>query len=152
MTGIWQKLMKGWCWVIILFGAVLMGGAFASADGPSQYLLAILGGRDPAMDAPLRFAVGLMGAVTFGWGLTALAVTSISHLLDASGARLLWRRVTAAIMVWYLVDSVISLATGFGLNAISNTLLMGAFLVIARGSGVLSTHSANSARQVSARA
>lgn len=152
MTGIWQRLMAGWCCAVILFGAVLMGGAFASADGPTRYLLTNMGGSNLAMDAPLRFAVGLMGAVTFGWGLTVLAVTSVSHLLDASGARLLWRRVTAAIMVWYLVDSVISVATGFGLNALSNTLLMGAFLLIARGSGVLSKHSASPARQVSARA
>ena len=137
MTGSWQRMMTGWCWAVIVFGAVLMGAAFASTDGPTRFLFGFLGGPAPTMDAPLRFGVGLMGAVTFGWGLTILAVTSISHRLNPGIARLLWRRVAAALGAWYVVDSTISVATGFALNAVSNTILAVVFVLIVRESGAM---------------
>lgn len=130
MTGTSQKLMMVWAWGVIVFGAVLMGGAFAAFDTPAQTLMVLLSGNTSAMDNPLRFAVGLMGAVTFGWGLTVLAVASVSHLLNLHVAQALWGRLTGAVAAWYIVDCTISVATGFGLNAVSNTVLLVTFLLI----------------------
>ena len=137
MIGIYRKLMMLWCGAVVLFGSVLMGAGFASTDRPTRALFDILSDAAPVFDAPLRFSVGLMGAVTFGWGLSLLAVTSVLHLLDPATARLLWMRLALACGTWYLVDSTISVATGFGLNAVSNTVFMAAFLLIAWRSGVL---------------
>jgi hypothetical protein len=129
--------MMYWCVAVAAFGLVLMGAAFASTDGAARALLTVLGGVAPAMDAALRFAIGLMGAVTFGWGLTMLAVASASDRLDPAAARLVWTRIAWALGAWYVVDGAISAATGFGWNVASNTLLALTFVLIARRAGVL---------------
>lgn len=147
MTGSLQKLMMAWAWGVILFGAVLMGAAFAALDAPSRWLMALLGGAAPTMDGPLRFAVGLMGAVTFGWGLTVLAVASVSHLLDTQTARALWQRIAAVVVIWYVVDCVISITTGFGLNSLPNTVLLVVFLSIGWRAGVLGASSSVAQKQ-----
>ena len=122
---------------MIVFGVVLIGAVSPLTDAPSRALLAIMGGVHSPMDAPLRFAVALMGAVTLGWGLTLLALTSVSHPLARPVACSLWRRVTAAVVVWYVVDSMASIATGFALNAVSNTVFVIAFAAIAWWSQIL---------------
>ena len=71
-----------------------------------------------------------MGAVSTGWGLTLLAVASISDRLDREITRILWTRIAYSAIIWYIVDSAISVATGFALNAVSNTILLVAFLLI----------------------
>ncbi len=130
-------MMARWCWAVIVFGVLLIGAVSPLTDAPSRALLAIMGGVHSPMDAPLRFAVALMGAVTLGWGLTLLALTSVSHRLARPVACSLWRRVTVAVVVWYVVDSMASIATGFALNAVSNTVFVIAFAVIVGWSQVL---------------
>jgi hypothetical protein len=144
MQGIWQKVMIGWGLFVALFGAVLSGGGFAGLDGPALALMERMGGDVPVVDAPLRFALGLMGAVTLGWGLTVLAVASVSHLLGTDVSRVLWQRIGAALLLWYVIDCAISISTGFGLNAASNTVLLGSFLLIAWRAGVWRAPSAAS--------
>lgn len=138
-----RTMIMVWCWTVVVFGIVLMGGTFTGTDGPTRQLLAILGDGVPEMNAPLRFGIGLMGAVTFGWGLTMLAVASVSHLIDPAAGRLLWRRIALAVCAWYVVDSAISIATGFALNAASNTVFLGAFLAILWQGGVFASSSAS---------
>ncbi|MDZ7587960.1 MAG: hypothetical protein U5J78_01910 [Parasphingorhabdus sp.] len=92
----------------------------------------------PDVLGPLeRFSIGLMGAVTLGWGMTFYAAFQAAYALEASAAARIWRSITIAAVVWYVVDSFISISTGFALNAVSNTLfLIGYFLPILR-SGVM---------------
>jgi len=44
--------------------------------------------------------------------------------------------VTASVS-WYVIDSILSITTGFGLNAAPNTVFMAAFLLPVIRSGVL---------------
>ena len=133
MTGFWRTWLTVWCWGVAGLGIVLMGAAFALTDGPSRALMELMNpGAPPRFDPALRFSAGLMGAVTFGWGLTMLAIVRTSDMR-------IWRPVTGALLVWYVVDSAISIATGFALNAASNTLLIGLFLLAMVRSGALST-------------
>ena len=132
MTDGSRSMMIAWCWVVIVFGLVLAGGAFPATEAPARIALALFGGEDVGFDDPLRFSVGLMGAVTAGWGATVLAVAGVSAQVEAGVARQMWRRVTIAVLGWYVIDSTISVATGFAPNAVSNTLLLGAFLLIVR--------------------
>ena len=127
-----QGALMIWCVAVILFGLILMGAAFDFTDGSTRTLFAILSGTVPEMNASLRFATGLMGAVSFGWGLTLLAAASVTHALPDEPARLLWRRIGWAVIAWFLTDSAISVATGFALNAVPNALLLLTFLVIVR--------------------
>lgn len=130
MAGSTRTMMMLWSAFIAFFGLVLMGAGFPPTDFATQVLYRLLGGITPEFDRSLRFSTGLMGAVTFGWGLTVLAVASVSSLLEPVICNALWRRIGMAVAVWYVVDSAISIANGFGLNALSNTLIVALFALI----------------------
>ena len=117
MNRFWQNWLTIWAAGVTIFGLVLAGGAFAATDGLTRMLFELFGMPIPAQpDAHHRFAIGLMGAVTMGWG----------------------RFILFASFVWYAIDSWISVATGFWMNAISNTLLLVMLLIPLLGSGMLS--------------
>ena len=139
MDGSTRKAMMVWAGVVTLFGLVLVGGGLAATDALIRALYRLMGGYNAAMNPALRFSVGLMGAVSMGWGLTVLAAASMSNRLDGATARLLWRRTAAAIAAWYVIDSTISVATGFALNTLSNTALLAAFLLILARGGMLAS-------------
>lgn len=134
MTSIRGALL-GWCAAVALFGLLLAGAAFEATDGFARFVFGLLGHGDTAFTPPLRFAVALMGAVTLGWGLTLAAVASDKGA-DPAAAPALWRRITWAAVIWYVVDSTLSVATGFAFNAVSNTLLLVALLAILSRAGV----------------
>jgi hypothetical protein len=133
----WQKFLSVWAGLVTVFGLVLAGAAFEVTDGIARALFALLNGPgEPSFDGHLRFSVGLMGAVTMGWGLTFYpAFKAIIALGDAG--RPYWRMIAGAALAWYVIDSAISIATGFGLNAVSNTILIAALLMALVKSGAL---------------
>ncbi len=137
MTGYWRNWFKIWCLAVGVFGLVLAGGAFSATDGMVRYLIAVLNpAADPAMTDTLRFAVALMGAVTLGWALTLHAAICAAAWLGADGAPV-WRLLVLSLIGWYVIDSSLSLATGFGLNAVPNTVLLVTFLWPVWRSGLL---------------
>jgi hypothetical protein len=137
MSGFWRRWLSVWCWAVCALGAALMGGAFEATSGPSRLLLQVAGGWEAAeLDRALRFALGLMGAVTFGWGLTWMAAIRAAHQLGAAG-RPIWGLLTVGAMAWFVVDSAISIATGFTLNAVSNAGFVAAFLLPVLRCGML---------------
>lgn len=86
------------------------------------------------LDQPaMRFSVGLTGALTIGWILTLMAAVQGAEAVGPT----LWRKIALAVLAWYVIDSAISVMTGFGLNAVSNTLLTIGFLIPVFASGVL---------------
>ena len=74
-----------------------------------------------------------MGAVTMGWGFTILFLLPAIHAVGASA----WRGLTAAMVIWFVIDGLLSAATGFALNNLPNTALAIAYLVPLLASGVL---------------
>ena len=40
-----------------------------------------------------------------------------------------WRGIVNAVLIWYVLDSALSIATGFWLNIVPNTLLLVLLLV-----------------------
>lgn len=137
MSRFWRNWLTVWGWAVVLFGLVLAGAGFEATSGPTRLLFDVLNGpEDLILSAQMRFAVGLMGAVTLGWALTLLVTFDAAHRLGAAGGPA-WRGVLASAVVWYVIDSGISVVTGFGLNAVSNTLLMAGLLTPLMASGVL---------------
>lgn len=126
------RAMGWWCVGVILFGLVLIGAAAPRADAPALALLALFGGHQPAVTADLRFTAGLMGAVTLGWGTSLLAVALTSGALAPDVRVVLWRRIGWGVLAWYLIDSAISVGTGFWPNAVSNSVVAGVFWAIVR--------------------
>lgn len=131
MNGKWQAQMQIWCGAVMVFGLVLMGGAFEATSAGVSALFAILDGPGPMTWTPvLRFSLALMGAVTLGWGATVLAVVRGTGDMASAQSLALWRGITAALLLWYVVDSGLSIATGFWRNALSNTVLIGWYLLL----------------------
>lgn len=134
MSRFWRTWTIGWCWAVGAFGVILAASAFEATDGPTRWLFGLLNNRvafDP--DAHTQFSLAVLGAVTIGWSLTLLAAVQAAHQLGDQ-ARSVWILITSSVVVWYVIDTALSLATGFGLNAIPNTLFLMAFLLpIIRG-------------------
>lgn len=123
-----------WSWLIILFGAFL---ALAAVPGPDRLVWTMmrLFGPGAALEphAALTFATALMGCVTLGWGLTVRAFVAATPLFGDNW-RGPWRQLVTGALVWYLLDSAASIATGFWVNALSNTLVLVLLVVpLARG-------------------
>jgi len=135
MSGFWKSWLTFFCAFTALFGVVLTGGAFAATEGPATLLMTLLGGSFDYTPA-LRFAMGIMGMVTLGWAITIYAVIRAADMLGEAGAPI-WRLFLVAIGVWYVLDSLVSVATGFGLNVVPNTVLAAAFILPVLQSGVL---------------
>jgi len=139
MTGIWKNWITVWAWGVVAFGALLMTGAFPGVDGFVRNVLVLFGnlpdGGTILDERAMRFSVGLMGAVTMGWGLTIAFLLPAISAAGSSG----WRALTLALTIWYVVDGLISVMTGFTANAVSNTALAIAYIIPVLGSGVLRT-------------
>lgn len=133
----WKTWMTVWCWAVILFGVLLASGSMPGTDGLVKFLYGLLGGLNSEalqFDAPgMRFSIALMGAVTLGWGLTILLLLPAIHAFGAPA----WRGLTAALVVWFVVDGALSVATGFALNIVPNTVLAVAYFVPLLAGGAL---------------
>jgi hypothetical protein len=137
MTGFWRTWMTAWCWAVMGLGVMLTGAAFEATSGPTRLLFAVLNGPEPLeLSAQMRFSEAVLGAVTLGWGLTLMAAIGAANLLGDAG-RPVWRMIVASVLVWWCVDSALSMATGYGLNVVTNTLFVAAFLLPILRTGVL---------------
>lgn len=137
MSAFWRGWMIVWCLGVVAFGLVLAGGAFEATTGPVQWILETLQGPGELVFNPaMRFSLALMGCVSIGWALTMFAVMLAAFELG-DRARPIWLGLTFGIVVWYVIDSALSVATGFGLNVIPNTLLLITYLVGLLASGAL---------------
>ena len=143
MNSNWQSQMQIWCGGVIVFGLVLIGGAFDATSAGVYALFGILDGPGPITWEPaLRFSLALMGAVTLGWGATVLAVVRATGAMPQAAAAAMWRGITIALLLWFVVDSGLSVATGFWRNALSNTVLIGWYLLLMRRSAATGAASA----------
>ena len=138
MSAFYQNWLKVWAWGVIAFGAILAMFAFGPLESPTRLLFEIFGNPIPeAADQHHRFSIGLMGAVTLGWGLTFLAAFKAAFQLEGQAANQVWRALTMGAIVWYVIDNSISIHTGIWMNAVSNTVLMILFIIPIWKSGVL---------------
>jgi hypothetical protein len=136
MSAFWRGWLNVWAWVVIVFGLVLAGGGLDATDGVADAVFAIVGGAPMEWTPHLRFSVALLGAVTMGWGVTYLALFMAAHRLGADAAPV-WRLATFGALAWFVIDSSLSVATGFWLNAVSNTGLFIGYLVPVLASGAM---------------
>lgn len=137
MPKIWKSWLNVWAGAVVVFGLVLAGGGLDATDQPAEFLLTLLGGGAPLdWTDHLRFSVALMGAVTIGWGITFAAAFDAAHRLGDAAAPV-WRMITVAVAVWFVIDGALSIATGFALNVVSNTALLIGYLLPVIATGAL---------------
>lgn len=137
MSRFWWNWLMIWCGAVGLFGAFLLLGAFEATAGPVARVYAILGpGVETRFDPAMRFNIGLLGAVTLGWAATLVALIWAAERLGPRGGPA-WSMLTVGVIGWYVIDSSISVETGFMLNAVSNTGFLIAYLIPILRTGVL---------------
>ena len=138
MSDINTAPLKFFAWVVTIFGAVLCLAGFAATLAPIDLLYKIFhpGPAEAIWGDHLRFSTGLMGAVTLGWGLTVMALAKYSSAINAATVKALWNSVTTGMIIWFIVDGIISIANGFWVNAISNTVIALIYIWAIQKSGV----------------
>ena len=129
MPGFWRLWLVVWCLGVVLFGLVLAGGAFEATSAPVRWVLESLQGPgEVVFDPTLRFSLAVMGCVSIGWAASMLAVMLVAFRMgERAGA--LWSAITLGVVLWFITDSALSVATGFGLNVIPNVALLATYLV-----------------------
>jgi hypothetical protein len=138
MTGFWRTWMILWSAGVALFGLVLSMGAIDATSGLVRWNFAALGQPYEEPFGPhLKFALAVMGPICIGWALAIVGAIQVTPSLPPAPARTLWAFVTAGVLVWFVADSLLSVAVGFGLNVFPNLLLVGTYLAGVLGSGVL---------------
>jgi hypothetical protein len=139
MRDFWKRWLNIWAWGVIAFGAILAVFAFPALEGPSRLFYDLIQKPVPTEPDPyFRFAMGLMGCISMGWGLTMLTCFKAAAMLEGEQAKSIWRGFTFAALFWFVTDSTASIYTGFPLNAVSNAVLIGLYLIPVWKSGVLS--------------
>ena len=140
MNGIWRVWMILWCVSVGGFGLIITLGAIEATSAPTILLLEILGGGvDVEMTPHLRFALAVMGPVTLGWALTLIGAAEATRHLPAPMARQTWLWITAGVLSWMVIDSILSVTTGFARNLIPNAIYVIAYLIPVIRSGVLNS-------------
>lgn len=118
-----------WCGGVTIFGLVLAGGAFEATSGPVRMIYqGLQGPADLVLDPAMRFTLGVMGCVSLGWAATMLLMMRVAFSFG-DRARPIWMGLTFGVVVWFVTDSTLSVATGYGLNVIPNALLFSTYLI-----------------------
>ncbi len=137
MDGVWKACLTIACWVTILFGAMLAAAAFPGTDALTRFWYQLVSNFEfePGfIEAPgMRFTLAVLGGVMVGWGITLMALIQVAGVVG----RPAWRGLTAALLAWYVIDSSLSVVTGYPLNALANTGFLLLFLVPVLASGAL---------------
>jgi hypothetical protein len=142
MTTFWRNWLLVWSVGVLIFGVVLAGGAFEATSGPVRLVYQSLQGPgDLVFDPAMRFTLAVMGCVSIGWAVTMFLMIRAAFLLGAQ-ATPIWMGLTAGVVTWFVTDSSLSVATGFGLNVVPNTVLMVTYLIAILGSGALKRRTA----------
>ncbi len=138
MNDFWKSWLNVWTWGVIAFGVILALFAFPATEVPSRLFYDLI--QSPVAAEPdrhFRFAMGLMGCISMGWGLTMQTCFKAAAMLEGEQARSIWKRFTFAALFWFVTDSSASIYTGFPLNAVSNAVLILLYLIPVWRSGVL---------------
>ncbi len=120
----WQR------WLFALsVGVVLFGLALAFFNGSPTFDLfnrqidpAFWGNQPISSEAGLfrQWVYGVLGATMAGWGAM---IAFIAHYPFRRKEQWAWYSVLIGMLIWYVVDTSISLAFGVAFNAIFNTAI-----------------------------
>ena len=147
MNGVWKTWMTAWCWFTLAFGALLAAAALPGLGGPALlfYDIVSLGSLpDRFIDAPaFRFTLGVLGGVMVGWAIAIFGMLKAAE----TASHTIWTWLTGSMIVWFVVDSALSVATGFWMNGVTNGVFLVGYLIPVLASGVLSGRSTDIAGQ-----
>ena len=129
MSAFWRYWLVSWCAGVGIFGLIIAGGAFEATSRPVRLVFEGLQAPDELVFTPsMRFTLGVLGAISIGWATTMLMVLLAAFQLG-DRARQIWLSLTVGLATWFIIDSSISIATGFGLNLFPNVFLIVTYLI-----------------------
>jgi hypothetical protein len=144
MIGFWKHWLLAWCWATMGIGALFAAAAVPALEGGVRLFYDTIYwpiDGESTYGPDVQLTAALLGAVMIGWAIAILGLVSAADTVGAPA----WRTLTLSIVVWYVIDSIISIALGAPVNALSNTGLLATFLAPILGSGVLRSNSARPA-------
>lgn len=74
----------------------------------------------------IKFLYGVLGAVMIGWSVTLLFIIARPF---RRGQREAWYAITASVLVWFMLDSSLSISAGFWQNAVFNAIFLVLFII-----------------------
>lgn len=136
MNAFWKSWLQVWCWLTLGVGAMFALGAIQAADGGVRLFYDVIywpaDGNSP-YDDDVRLTAALLGAVMIGWAITIFGLIAAAEQVGAAA----WRTLTLAMLVWWAIDSAISVALGAPVNALSNSVFIAGYMAPVFASGVL---------------
>lgn len=145
MTNTWRTWLIAWCWVTLAIGAMFAIIVVPPLSAPAQLFLDVvfwpIDGQPAATARETVFAVAVIGAVMIGWGVLMLGLVHDSAL---SREPRVWGLMTTALLVWFVVDSLVSWLAGATLNVLGNIAFVASWLLPIMASGVLGQRTAAS--------
>jgi hypothetical protein len=130
MTGLWKNWVWAWWSVMMAAALVFWLAAIPGLDAPVLVFYDMIHWPFDGMSGfteATRPTAAILGAVFLGFAL------AVGALMRAG----LWREATMIIGVWYVTDSAASVLTGVPVNALSNTVIIVAYLIPVLASGVI---------------
>lgn len=136
MSEFWRTWLRVWCWATMGIGALFAAAAVPALEGGVRLFYDTvywpIDGASP-YGPDVQLTAALLGAVMIGWAIAILGLVSVAETVGVQA----WRTLTLSVVVWYAIDSAISIALGAPLNALSNTIFLVTFLAPILGGGVL---------------
>lgn len=149
MSGLWKTCLWAW-WALMLGGALAFWfAAFPGLDAPVLLFYDAINwplDGETGFTEATRPTAAVLGAVFLGFALALGALMRLAFAATGEQAASLWRAITAIVVVWYVTDSFVSVATGIPGNAVSNTGIAAGYLLPVLASGALGAKAAVASR------
>lgn len=132
VPGIWLNWLLIVCLLLIVFGLALvfLPDAMQNVIGVNFYNWPLPEDGYSQISTIERnyhmFLYGITGGMLVGWGVL---LTFVANGPLKYGSRWAWGAMVICLAIWYVLDTGISLATGFSINAIFNSMIAVSFAV-----------------------
>ncbi|MDA8776706.1 hypothetical protein N9Y79_00580 [Alphaproteobacteria bacterium] len=122
MSNFWKIWLDIWSLAVIIFGGVLVSASITGFESGTKTFITLINPIDmPVFNEIERFAFGLIGAITMGWGVTFFYFFRAAHASNIGNK--MYRQAFVVMIIWNLIDGYVSYRSGFALNIASNLLL-----------------------------
>ncbi|MEZ5932380.1 MAG: excinuclease ABC subunit A [Alphaproteobacteria bacterium] len=116
--------------IVIAFGLLIVLASTSSSAFPVSFLADLIfwpvDGAQAVAAPSSHLLAAIAGGVMTGWGVLLYLLTARLYPKDPDLARLL---ITASIGIWFVIDSLGSIAAGAPINAVLNISFLVMFLI-----------------------
>ena len=130
MTLFWQNWLRVASLILVAYGVMMALVMLPPMQDPMRWMIDLVlepsAAAGPALSERAVFITGIAGAMLMGWGLLIYFVAT--HGMK-SGADWAGRAILTSLLVWFVVDNIVSYEVGAYMNIASNTVFAIIFAV-----------------------